>query len=98
MFRQWIRYGLILTAMTLFAVGCTSTQAAPISSPTTASAPSSSIDSTVGTDSSGDSVRLVVVPGKSEARYRVREQLVSLDLPSDAIGRTQAITGTIVGK
>jgi polyisoprenoid-binding protein YceI len=39
----------------------------------------------------------VIVPETSQARYRVREQLASLSLPSDAIGRTHAITGTIVG-
>jgi polyisoprenoid-binding protein YceI len=49
-------------------------------------------------DSSGSIIKLEVVPAKSEARYRVREQLASLSLPSDAIGKTSAITGTIVGK
>jgi hypothetical protein len=42
-------------------------------------------------------IRLVVLPEKSEARYRVREQLVGVSLPSDAVGVTKAITGTIVG-
>lgn len=49
-------------------------------------------------DSSGSVVTLEVVPDKSEARYRVREQLASLSLPSDAVGKTSAVTGTIVGK
>jgi polyisoprenoid-binding protein YceI len=43
-------------------------------------------------------VILAVVPEKSEARYRVREQLAGVSLPSDAIGRTNAISGQIVGK
>ncbi|OGO38282.1 MAG: hypothetical protein A2Z03_08605 [Chloroflexi bacterium RBG_16_56_8] len=43
-------------------------------------------------------MRLEIVPDKSEARYRVREQLANVSLPSDAVGRTNAITGTIVGK
>ena len=30
------------------------------------------------------------------ARYRVREQLVSLDLPNDAVGETSGVTGSIV--
>jgi polyisoprenoid-binding protein YceI len=47
---------------------------------------------------SGDVVRLVIIPDKSEARYRVREQLANLSFPSDAVGSTNAITGTIVGK
>jgi polyisoprenoid-binding protein YceI len=36
-----------------------------------------------------------VVPDQSEARYRVREQLANLQFPSDAVGRTRAITGTV---
>jgi polyisoprenoid-binding protein YceI len=41
-------------------------------------------------------LRLNVDASQSEARYRVTEQLVRLDLPSDAIGRTNAISGQIV--
>ena len=48
--------------------------------------------------SSSDIVRLVVVPSKSKANYRVREQLANLPAPSDAVGVTSAITGTLVGK
>ena len=32
----------------------------------------------------------------NEARYRVREQLMGKDLPNDAVGATNAITGTIL--
>jgi polyisoprenoid-binding protein YceI len=35
------------------------------------------------------------VPDRSEARYRVREQLVRLNLPNDAIGSTRAIEGGV---
>jgi polyisoprenoid-binding protein YceI len=41
-------------------------------------------------------LRYSVVTEKSEARYRVREQLVGLDFPNDAVGVTNAITGEIV--
>jgi polyisoprenoid-binding protein YceI len=41
-------------------------------------------------------VRFVVVPEESEVRYRVREQLAGVSLPSDAVGATQTISGTIV--
>jgi len=37
-----------------------------------------------------------IVPGQSEARYRVREQLAGKDLPNDAVGVTQAVSGQIV--
>jgi len=41
-------------------------------------------------------LRYVVAPTGNEARYRVREQLVSFDLPNDAIGATKEVTGTLV--
>jgi polyisoprenoid-binding protein YceI len=40
-------------------------------------------------------VRYAVGPDGNEARYRVREQLMHHDLPSDAVGKTTAITGGI---
>jgi hypothetical protein len=44
----------------------------------------------------GRTVRLVPAPEGNEARYRVREQLVSLDFPNDAVGVTSGITGSLV--
>lgn len=41
-------------------------------------------------------VRLVPAPDGNEARYLVREQLAGVEFPSDAIGRTNAITGAVV--
>lgn len=43
----------------------------------------------------GAALRLVLAPTGNAARYRVRERLASLDLPSDAIGETKALTGAI---
>ena len=40
--------------------------------------------------------RYIVAPTGNEARYRVREQLVGKDLPNDAIGATNEVTGRIV--
>jgi polyisoprenoid-binding protein YceI len=40
--------------------------------------------------------RFIVAPTGNEARYRVREQLVSLDLPNDAVGVTRDITGALL--
>lgn len=40
-------------------------------------------------------VRFVLAPDGNEARYRVREQLVNIDFPSDAVGRTSALTGSL---
>lgn len=70
---------------------------------TATAAPAAASDAgapTTAPASSGDvqTIKLVIVPDKSEARYRVREQLAGVSLPSDAIGKTNAITGQIVGK
>lgn len=43
----------------------------------------------------GDALRLVVAPEGNEARFRVREQLVGLNLPSDAVGTTASVSGAI---
>lgn len=40
-------------------------------------------------------LHLIVAPTGNEARYRVREQLVGIDFPTDAIGKTDAITGML---
>lgn len=40
-----------------------------------------------------DGVQLVVAPEGNEVRYRIREQLVGLDLPNDAVGATSEVTG-----
>ncbi|MGH7617643.1 MAG: YceI family protein [Gemmatimonadaceae bacterium] len=47
---------------------------------------------------SADHARLhyVVAPTGNEARYRVREELVGVDLPNDAIGVTKEIAGALV--
>jgi polyisoprenoid-binding protein YceI len=45
---------------------------------------------------SADAIHLNLVADGTQARYRVREQLAQLSLPSDAIGSTSAVTGTLV--
>ena len=40
-------------------------------------------------------LRYVTAPTGNAARYRIREQLVGLDLPNDAIGETKAVSGVI---
>ena len=42
-----------------------------------------------------DGVQLVVAPEGNEVRYRVREQLVGVDLPNDAVGATTQVSGGI---
>lgn len=40
-------------------------------------------------------MRFVVASAGNEVRYRVREQLVGLDLPNDAVGKSANVTGAI---
>lgn len=112
MFRIWL-IGLYLVAA-LLATACsgirgtpetpprvadpaTSARVSPIAAATPTAAPKPNVGVTLPA-SPDELVRLAVVPEQSEARYRAREQLVRLPLPSDAIGVTKSITGTIVGK
>ncbi|HEY5574889.1 MAG TPA: YceI family protein [Anaerolineales bacterium] len=83
------------------AASATPTQAAAAASPTPPAdeEPSGSPSTpTAGLEAGAltGAVRFVVVPEESEARYRVREQLAGVSLPSDAVGVTQAISGTVV--
>jgi len=43
----------------------------------------------------GTTTRFSLDPERSEARYRAREQLAQVSLPSDAVGTTKGISGTI---
>ena len=44
------------------------------------------------------SLTFTLTPGKSIASYKVREQLARLSLPSDAIGKTTAVSGSVTIK
>jgi len=63
------------------------------SSPTLAPTPTAAVSSGPLTEGQ---IRLEFAPSGNEARYRVREQLANLSLPSDAVGRTSAVSGAIV--
>jgi len=57
--------------------------------------PTTAADAPASSPSSA-ALTFTIVPESSEARYRVREQLVGLSLPSDAVGTTRKVTGQIV--
>jgi polyisoprenoid-binding protein YceI len=69
--------------------------------PETAYASSNTVRSTVvaqgsaATSIKGAALRLVLAPTGNAARYRVREQLVGHDMPNDAVGETQKLSGAI---
>src|SRR5262249_13427591 len=73
---------------------------ATTSSPTTAVTPTSAAPTaraaTPTTESSASPGIKFAVASGTEANFRVREQLARLNLPSDAIGKTSAVTGSIV--
>ncbi len=109
MSNRHIRFAIIPIATILLVTGCSlveAAQPAPPAQPAQPNAGNSTAPTTAPSTSptlapsasSGDTIQLNLIPGKSEARYRVREQLANVSLPSDAIGRTQSITGQIVGK
>ncbi len=65
----------------------------PVTASNSDAAPTAISGATTG---SVQTITLTLDPTRSEARYRVREQLASRNLPSDAIGKTKSINGTIV--
>lgn len=52
--------------------------------------------STTGSAVPSGAVTFVMVPGKNEADYRVREQLARMNFPTDAVGKTSSVTGQVV--
>jgi len=65
------------------------TAGAPTAVPTTATAASAAT-------SSAQAVHLVLDASQSQASYRAREELLGRNLPSDAIGTSKNVSGTIV--
>lgn len=78
----------------------TAAPAQPTSAPAATDAGSGAATAAPTTASSGGNAAgqftLVLAPSGNEARYRVREQLANLPAPSDAVGKTSAITGQLV--
>jgi polyisoprenoid-binding protein YceI len=71
--------------------------AAPVASANQAGAPypAPSAAAIPGTGASGDTIRCVMTPGTNEASYKVREQLARLSFPTDAVGKTNQVSGEI---
>ncbi len=98
--RRRLIVALVAGGLTLGAAGvgvayfvvfaASSPQKFALSSPT----PTTS-DSPTATASAGAGAGTWTVTSGSQAGYRVREQLASLAAPSDAVGRTSSITGSV---
>lgn len=95
MLRKHHTLALILPAF----LGSVATKCAPENTDAATTAkvlPSHSVaGSDATTTSSVAGLHLVVAPSGNEARYRIREELVGMDFPNDAIGRTSNVTGGI---
>ncbi len=102
---------LVALMLTLLTAGCASRQPAaepavtpspelqPIATPASTPTETPGVETPTAAEniaSEGEIVRLILVPGQNEARYRVREQLVGVSLPGDAVGATREVTGTLV--
>ena len=104
MVRKIILFVLVLAGIVLAACS-TAPAATPVPTSTASVAPSSSAASAPAVSSSAaastlpsDTVKLVIVPSASEARFRAREVLAGNTLPNEAVGATKSIEGTIIGK
>ena len=97
---------LLLAVLAVFLAGCaggtaTPAPAVPATTVTLPAEPSSAppvpeLTSTVPSTSIEGELRLVIAPEGNQARFSVREQLVNLTLPNDAVGTTTAVSGAIV--
>jgi len=94
---------LVLVVTSLIIAAC-ATAPAPTSTPVPALKPASSsvassvVSSAASTTLPTDTVKLVIVPSTSEARFRAREVLAGNTLSNDAVGTTKQIEGTLIGK
>jgi polyisoprenoid-binding protein YceI len=74
------------------------TTAAPVSASAAATTPTAaaSVSTTAAAAATAATTTYNVVASGTKADYRVREQLVRLSAPSDAVGTTTGVTGSIV--
>lgn len=88
------RRGSAVALGVLLIVLALATVVGPRLRPRAATAAAQAVGSVAVAQSPGTPVRYVVADG-SEARYRVREQLVGLTFPNDAVGTTRGLDGHI---
>jgi len=103
--RTLVPLSLFLIAVLLAA--CSARAASPTSAPAAAATTAPASTAAAAATSAGssphssataaaDAIHLNLVADGTQARYRVREQFAQLSLPSDAVGSTSAVTGTLV--
>jgi len=68
---------------------------APANTPLPAATAAPAASTAPSASAGGASVTYELVAANSEASYSIREQLARLSFPSDAVGKTQAVSGSI---
>jgi hypothetical protein len=63
-----------------------------------APAPTTAPTAVAGGSAAAGSVTYELVAANSEASYAIREQLARNDFPNDAVGKTQAVSGSVTVK
>lgn len=81
------KIGVAVSAILVVGVGAVVLDAAPVRS--------SALAATVPAARAAGPVHLILAPKNNEARYFVREQLAHINFPSDAVGVTDSVTGSI---
>ena len=81
------KIGVAVSAILVVGVGVVALDATP--------ARSSALASTVPAARAAGPVHLIVAPKNNQARYFVREQLAHINFPSDAVGVTDSVTGSL---
>src|SRR5712691_10024784 len=86
------------TAPTATAPLATSATTLPTASarPTQTAAPAAASQGTASAPAAADPIRLVVDASACQASYHAREQLVGKTLPSDAVGTSKSVSGSLV--
>src|SRR5215207_3921524 len=83
-------------AIALLTIAAAGTIASDAGAQATKKAAASKTPAKAATAKSAAPIRFVIGPTGNEARYRVREVLMGASLPNDAVGKTGAISGTIL--
>jgi polyisoprenoid-binding protein YceI len=77
------------------AVAAASTQVPTVAAEATTSGSAAATTADPSNSATAGAIRLTMQPD-SQVSYRVREQLANLQFPSDAVGTTKAMTGTVI--
>ena len=89
------KLSFIVTVGTGLALAASCTPADDARSATVVTTTTSAGTAAISDAPQAGATRYVVAPAGNEVRYRVREQLVGFDLPNDAVGKSNAVSGAI---